>query len=386
MKTLFLAALAAGAFLLARDASSQTDTNTVASRGSSGSRRTMLRPVILTQSGSQTISAGSTVSLSVAFDSVLPRVTSGKLELWLKADAGVVTDAFARVRQWQDQSENRNDALQPSAALEPLLVFPPALAGRAAIRFEGMLVAYKPSFLTQHISIGPYLEGYGQVDVSGALTSFCVHMLAAASTLENLLWVAGEPKIFGEGRCDVITDDVMRFSFWGCEYDADFMVPGGRYRIRADRLAAGLNSLEMFDITPASTNKFSLQTSGARPLNPGYYVGGCDPVDKTFGRNLNGDIAELIIYQGALDDADLLAVTDYLQDKYFPAERMDGAAFQWRFDGTNIAGATNATLVLTNVQPALAGAYSVMVSNAAAIVFSSNAAISVTASRPSRSP
>jgi hypothetical protein len=313
-------------------------------------------------------------------------VTSGKLELWLNADAGAITDAFGRVRQWKDQSENRNDASQPTAASQPLLVFPPVLAGRPVIRFDGMLVASKPGFLTQRASIGPYLQGYGQVDVPGALTSFCVHMLAAPSSLENLLWVVGEPKIFGEGRGDVITDDVMRFSFWGYDYDADFKVPGGSYRIRANRLAAGLNSIEMFDRTPASTNKFNMHTSGARTFHPGYYIGGCDPCDKTFGRNFNGDIAELIIYQGALDDSDLLAVIDYLQDKYFPGQRLEGAALQWLFDGTNVAGATNATLILTNACPAMSGAYSVMVSNAAGIVFSSNAVLSFRASAPSRSP
>ncbi len=37
--------------------------------------------------------------------------------------------------------------------------------------------------------------------------------------------------------------------------------------------------------------------------------------------------------------------------------------YQWRFNGTNIAGATNAALVLTNVQLANAGGYDVRVSN-----------------------
>jgi hypothetical protein len=82
----------------------------------------------------------------------------------------------------------------------------------------------------------------------------------------------------------------------------------------------------------------------------------------------------------------LLAVIDYLQDKYFPGQRLEGAALQWLFDGTNVAGATNATLILTNACPAMSGAYSVMVSNAAGIVFSSNAVLSFRASAPSRSP
>ena len=37
--------------------------------------------------------------------------------------------------------------------------------------------------------------------------------------------------------------------------------------------------------------------------------------------------------------------------------------YQWNFNGTNIASATNATLVLANVQPSQAGSYAVVVSN-----------------------
>jgi hypothetical protein len=47
--------------------------------------------------------------------------------------------------------------------------------------------------------------------------------------------------------------------------------------------------------------------------------------------------------------------------------------FQWGFNGRDLAGATNALLVLTNAQLANAGAYSVRVSNAAAAVTSADA-------------
>ena len=53
-------------------------------------------------------------------------------------------------------------------------------------------------------------------------------------------------------------------------------------------------------------------------------------------------------------------------------------AHQWRFNGTNIAGATNSSLVVSNVQFASMGSYSVMVSNQAGSVVSSAAALTVT--------
>lgn len=43
---------------------------------------------------------------------------------------------------------------------------------------------------------------------------------------------------------------------------------------------------------------------------------------------------------------------------------VDFGTYQWQFDGTNLVNATNSVLLLTNVQSANAGAYSVVVSNA----------------------
>ena len=52
-------------------------------------------------------------------------------------------------------------------------------------------------------------------------------------------------------------------------------------------------------------------------------------------------------------------------------------SYQWRANGTNIQGATGATLVLTNVQLSQAGNYTVQVTNTAGSATSSNATLSV---------
>ncbi len=51
--------------------------------------------------------------------------------------------------------------------------------------------------------------------------------------------------------------------------------------------------------------------------------------------------------------------------------------YQWKFQGTNLTGATNASLSLTNVQFSQAGNYSVQVTNAFGSVLSSNAVLTV---------
>lgn len=55
---------------------------------------------------------------------------------------------------------------------------------------------------------------------------------------------------------------------------------------------------------------------------------------------------------------------------------------QWQLNGTNIPGATNFTLSLTNVQPLDAGNYTLFASNGVGWVMSSNAAVSVVTSPP----
>lgn len=52
--------------------------------------------------------------------------------------------------------------------------------------------------------------------------------------------------------------------------------------------------------------------------------------------------------------------------------------YQWRFNGANLPGATSSDLILSNVQPAQAGSYSLVASNATAVLTSSVAALSIT--------
>ena len=54
-----------------------------------------------------------------------------------------------------------------------------------------------------------------------------------------------------------------------------------------------------------------------------------------------------------------------------------GVRYQWRFGDLNIPGGTNATLVLTNVQPSQAGQYYVVAYNGAGATISSNATLTV---------
>jgi hypothetical protein len=56
--------------------------------------------------------------------------------------------------------------------------------------------------------------------------------------------------------------------------------------------------------------------------------------------------------------------------------------YQWRFEGTNLAGATGSSLGLTNVQVSDAGNYSVVLSNSAGTLASSNVFLTVAVPSP----
>ena len=57
--------------------------------------------------------------------------------------------------------------------------------------------------------------------------------------------------------------------------------------------------------------------------------------------------------------------------------------YQWRLHSNNIAGATNLTLTITNVQPNHGGTYSLLVSNSLGTTISSNAVLTVVVIAPS---
>ena len=61
----------------------------------------------------------------------------------------------------------------------------------------------------------------------------------------------------------------------------------------------------------------------------------------------------------------------YFTHRFFPF------SYQWNFNGTNIDGATNVSLVLANVQTNQAGSYSVTITNTFGGLTSSNAVLSV---------
>ncbi|HEV7926452.1 MAG TPA: immunoglobulin domain-containing protein, partial [Verrucomicrobiae bacterium] len=333
-------------------------------------------PSITVQPENQSVWGGAGVAFSVGVTgrtASLPPVRSGALQLWLKADAGIVTTNGAFVSQWQDQSGNANVAVQTDTNEQPLLVYPLGLGGRAALRFDGVL----------NSAGGDSLVGTGDVRVPNAMTAFTVYNafsnVIGTTDWGAVIWFVGSPTGNESSRGCANFQGLLDFTTWDANYLTPFILPTNTYRICTDRVNSNLSSVEIFDNSAVSETNFSYAMAGESTPAAGYYVGALDPslTGDGYSRCFDGDVAEIIIYQGYLSDTDRLGVLGYLEGKYFYSVGGGDAAYQWRLNGTNVAGATNATLVLANVQASNAGSYSISVANLAGSTISSNAVLTV---------
>jgi hypothetical protein len=334
-------------------------------------------PLIISQPQSATVPVGTNVTFTVGVQNTppaLPTVSSGNLRLWLKSDTGVVVGSSNRVTQWQDQSGLANNCSQANVNKQPLMVAA-GLNGRPALRFDGI----------QNADFGDFLQGTGNLGLTAGLSSFVVYSKADRTVDEEVLALVGVPLASRAALSIYIrsiagVNNEMAFGVWGSDYGSGFHISPAVPRIWTERLNANKTQIEFFDTDGINNFTTARATSGLLPPGSGYFVGGLGSQT----RNFQGNIAELIYYQGALSDGDRVAVENYLRQKYLSPAGGNLLAFQWRFNGTNISGATNSSLTLNNVRLANAGNYSVVVSNLFASVTSSNALLTVI--QPNRAP
>jgi len=339
--------------------------NVISSATSSNATLTIVTaPVITTQPQDASVIAGANYSFSVGAQGSLPNVTSGTLKLWLKADAGVVLQNN-RVSQWQDQSGGNHHCSQADTNMQPSLLTG-AANGQPVLHFDGI----------QTTNTGDFLQGADDLALTNGLTSFMVYSkVSRGGALEEVPGFVGVPGNYNAARAFYFRFEEMSFSGWGNDYYSGFYVPASTYRICTERLNASKTQVDFFDTN--GTNNFTTSRTTGNLISPdaGYYVGGLGSQT----RNFQGNIAELIYYQGSLTETDRQSVSDYLKQKYLvtTAVIVPTVSYQWQINGTNILNATNAVLTLTNIQPSNAGLYSVVVSNAAGFVTSSNALLTV---------
>ena len=229
------------------------------------------------------------------------------LKVWLKAGAGVTTNFSGGITTWTDQSGNGNDAVQASDTFAPLVVAN-AVNGKPVLRFNGIA----PS--------AQYLE------VSDAGTAFLTNDF---STFALARFVGSYP--------------ALRQNVWSKCSDAGsagpvdwwFNTPNGEpFGYRGD----GVNFAGVGGGTVGPTlglySVLGMEVTGVDGVMSHYlgFAGNGSSVALTNtanagsplrigrradnGTQINGDIAEILIYNQALTGTDRTNVTAYLYGKY----------------------------------------------------------------------
>lgn len=208
------------------------------------------------------------------------------LHLWLRADAGVVADGSGLVSTWQDQSSNGRHASMPTLARQPQLIGN-ALNGRPVLRFGG---AHSLSFSTL---VGPTQFSVFFVGLNRK-TSFASMILGPGGSSPNnqLRWESGTEALFvgTSNELPVVTStigDTRVYHALSAVYD-------------------GASMTVFRDGAVRSTHAFSTTGPWTFASVGSYYS----------SEFLEGDLAEIIIYDRPLTAAERDQVQTYLRDKY----------------------------------------------------------------------
>lgn len=220
--------------------------------------------------------------------------------VWLKSDSGVTADAGGMVSSWADQSGAGNTVTQSQAGTtyRPSCV-PNVLNGRPVVRFAGG---------------GQVLQSLGRVLSAGTnFTTFGTFSFSSlpASTYQYVWW-NGDDSIPGGYGCFVATTPRAKCS-WGSSdkaitYQSD-IVPGTWYKM-ASRYSVPTHQAWMNGTSLGTTTKFGSSFTGGV-----FSVGNFGP---NLTKGLYGDVAEILVYNRALSDAEVANVNNYLASRWNP--------------------------------------------------------------------
>jgi hypothetical protein len=246
--------------------------------------------------GGVTVSAP--VSFSVTAQEPIPLPALANLRLWLRADEGVVETAGA-VSAWNDQSGNFNNAVQTTAARRPTLI-PDAANGQPVLRFDGTddsLVAPSSATLAITGDISTFFvvrfDDFANYRAVWAKTQNNLPASTDFYTLPN----TGLPRVYrgnGAGSAGFSTGTVAP--------------PTGVFAIVGfDQAGTTVHHYLNGDLNGNSEVTAILADTGA-PLHVGTR-------GDQFTR-MKGDIAEIVIYDTALSEADRGTVISYFGRRY----------------------------------------------------------------------
>jgi len=228
------------------------------------------------------------------------------VRLWMKADEGVQTTGTGEVTAWSDITESRPNAVPASTPsnAKPTRVENALPNGSSAVRFNGT---------NQYLSISS--TGTELHSSDGQLTVFVFAKWNSGNDLGPLLastksnsWTDGG---WGLGRFKTDAATSENFGFWANNSNAPratASVPVETYQ-----LLTGVRSGSALQIFLNGQLAQSLATSGAITASGQPLYFGAHPPS---GKFLSTDIAEVLVYDRALDSTELEQVHTYFKDRY----------------------------------------------------------------------
>ena len=214
------------------------------------------------------------------------------LRLHLKADAGAVNTAQGTLATWQDQSGKGNHAVQGTSSAQPTLVAN-ALNGRPVVRFDGS------EWNRLSLNLPDMMSG------ATAGEAFVVLKSTAAAGTCRSLWSLSSG------------DSSYYPYYYGLIYESF-----GRWSSVQFGPRVALDQAQIYNVA-ASATEWTARQNG---LMVGRDAGGAvafpsNPVlgrARSGGSSFQGDIAEVVVYDRVLTDAEREAVHVYLTMKYAP--------------------------------------------------------------------
>lgn len=227
------------------------------------------------------------------------------LQLWLKADAGVILSSGNLVSEWQDQSGNGKHATTVNSGSSPVYISN-AYGGKPAIQFDNPASSGQTYMSIPSPSFNLKNSTCFAVAKQNSLTLF--------ARIFSLLSSSGE---------DYNSDDALTFCFLnyfnelqaisngataglsGALADGVYAIPG--YSVDADgEISVFYNGSE--GDYAGSNGSMTGQNGGDFYIAQGSQVSPLSALD--------GEIAEILIYDSVLSPANKTLVNTYLQEKY----------------------------------------------------------------------
>ncbi|HEY5791937.1 MAG TPA: chitobiase/beta-hexosaminidase C-terminal domain-containing protein, partial [Chthoniobacterales bacterium] len=225
----------------------------------------------------------------VAFLATNPPVPAPGLDLWLKADAGVTKDVDGKVSVWADQTANGNHASQASAGSQPVWV-DEALGGKPVLSFGGTIQSMSVANAHNFDLAAPTIYVVGKATSGSYL----------AKNQAN--YVDGRRrKLQLKSDCFASGPDYATISYTAISQNYHILGVEGISNTSQKIFVDGVENASTQTLDFTSYNEAGLLIGAA-------FSSGAEP--------LNGQIAEILVYDRILTESERLQVEVYLSQKY----------------------------------------------------------------------